>query len=244
MKCITLILVALAATFKLYSQKAPESFYIFDADMKGTQKQENAAYFGRLMQVSDTCWVWDLYNYMGPKIKRIQYKDDHMQSPHGKLLYYNKNGYFDSTGFAYNNLRHGDWYYYNDTGKAIFRKQYDMGQLTSTTNFDTVQNNTDTADSEESFFPGGIEKWKYYLIKNMRYPERAMSANISGNVHVIFLVDTDGKALDPEVFKSVEFSIDEEAMRLITKSPKWTPGRQHGKVVKTYKRQPFVFRLQ
>lgn len=237
--------MALATTFNLYSQKkSSEAFYLFDAKMNGVQKQEDAAYFGRLMKVSDTCWVWDFYSLLGPKIKRIQYKNDQMQSPHGKLLYYNKNGYWDSTGFAYDNLRHGDWYYYNDTGKAILRKQYQMGQLTSTTNFDTVQNDTDTAGAQESVFPGGLEKWKYYLIKNMRYPERAVAANIMGNVQVVFLVTTDGEAIDPEVFKSVEFSLDEEAMRLISKSAKWTPGRKHGTVVKTYKKQPFIFRLQ
>jgi TonB family protein len=245
MKCIPLILVALATTFNLYAQKRPsESFHLFDTSMNGVQKQEDAVYLGRLMKVSDTCWQWDLYSFWGPRIKRIQYKNDQMQSTHGKLLYYSKSGYFDSTGYAHDNLRHGDWDYYDDTGKAVLRKHYEMGRLTSTIKFDTVNNDTDTTDGEESSFVGGYKKWKQYLLRTMQYPQRATSALITGNVIVAFIVNTDGKAIDAEIHKSVEYSLDEESIRLIVNSPKWTPGRKHGTVVKTYKKQPFIFRLQ
>lgn len=237
--------MVLATTCNVYSQKkAAESFYLFDRDMNGTQKNEDAAFFGRLMQVSDTCWVWDLYNYMGPRIKRIHYKDDKMESPHGELLYYNKDGYFDSTGSAYNSLRHGDWYYYNDTGKALVKKQYEMGHLVSTVKLDTVSKQSDTTDGEESTFRGGLEKWKQYLLKNMQYPDRAIKGDIQGKVTVVFIVTTDGTAIEPEIEKSLEFSLDEESIRLINKSPKWTPGRQDGRLVKTFKKQPFIFRLR
>lgn len=245
MKCITLILVALAMAFNLYSQKkAAESFYFFDSTMNGVQAAADAVYFGKLSQLSDTCWQWDLYTFFGPRIKRIQYRDGQMESTHGKLLYYNKTGYFDSTGYAYDNLRHGDWYYYNDTGKAVLRKIYEMGHLTSTTNIDTVSKDSDTTDGVESSFVGGFKKWKQYLMKTMEYPQRAQNALITGSVVVAFMVNTEGKAVDAEIHKSVEYSLDEEAIRLIVNSPKWTPGQQFGRLVKTYKKQPFYFRLQ
>ena len=245
MKCITLILLALAMAISLYSQqKTPERFYFFDSTMNGVNSEADAVYFGRLMQVSDTCWQWDMYNLLGPRIKRVQYKDDQMHSAHGQLFFYSKTGYFDSTGYAYDNLRHGDWYYYNDTGKAMLRMTYETGHLVSTTNLDTVSNDSDTTDGEESSFVGGLKKWRQYLLKTMRYPERAQNMLITGNVVVAFIVNTDGKPVDAEIHKSVEYSLDEESLRLIRNSPKWTPGQQNGKPVKTYKQQPFYFRLQ
>jgi hypothetical protein len=56
-------------------------------------------------------------------------------------------------------------------------------------------------------------------------------------------VNTEGVLEDIEIYKSVEFSLDEESVRMIVKSPRWTPAVQYGKKVKSYKRQPIVYRL-
>src|SRR5689334_14559877 len=111
MKPLTFILL-FTLMHQLHAQ-SQESFYLFDQDFNGIQDQSRATYFTRLKKISDTCWQWDVYNFLGPKLKLIQFKDEQQTIAHGKLLFYNKNGYFDSTGHAYNNVRDGDWYYYN-----------------------------------------------------------------------------------------------------------------------------------
>ncbi|TAH01920.1 MAG: TonB family protein, partial [Sphingobacteriales bacterium] len=58
-----------------------------------------------------------------------------------------------------------------------------------------------------------------------------------------FIVDKEGNIEDIEMVKSVEFTIDEEAMRLIRQSPQWAPAVQNGKKVKSYKIQPITFCL-
>ena len=96
----------------------------------------------------------------------------------------------------------------------------------------------------ESEFKGGITAWGNYLSKNFRYPKTAIKKKIQGTVIIQFIVDKDGKVTDVLVVKSVEFSLDQEALRIIRRSPDWIPAEQNGKKVKSYKKQPIVFSLQ
>ena len=96
----------------------------------------------------------------------------------------------------------------------------------------------------ESIFPGGSAGWKKYLMKNMEYPDKAQKLQKQGQVVLQFIVDKEGKILDPEIIQSVEFSLDQEALRIIKQSPAWVPAFQNGKKVKSYKKQPITFRLQ
>jgi len=78
----------------------------------------------------------------------------------------------------------------------------------------------------------------------MKYPERAYNEEISGTVVVAFQVDSTGLVQNIELHRSVEYSIDLEALRLMKGSSKWNPGFQNGKYVNTFKKQPFYFRLR
>jgi len=99
-------------------------------------------------------------------------------------------------------------------------------------------------DEKESEFPGGAGKWMRYIGKNIQYPDRAFKANIEGNVRVAFIVDKEGRVEEPFIARSVEYSLDEESLRIIQGSGKWTPAFQNGKLVKSYKIQPVNFRLK
>lgn len=248
MKVLTPLLTLILISCQIVAQKNPgESFYLFDENFNGVKDQAKAAFFGRMQKISDTCWQWDFYNFNGPCIRRFQFKDEQQSVAHGKLIYYNIRGYFDSTGYAYNNLRQGDWYVYNDTGKALQRKHYENGKLISMTNIEDDQQVKDDSQNDqnrESSFPGGQKKWMKYLHSNMQYPERAQAISAQGLVIIQFIVDTKGKVVDYEISKSLEFSIDEEVTRLIRNSPDWQPGMKEGKYVKTYKKQPMIFNLK
>jgi len=94
-----------------------------------------------------------------------------------------------------------------------------------------------------SEYPGGIEAWRRFLGKNLRYPEQAVEKEIQGTVIVQFIVDKAGNVSDVEAISGPN-ELRDEAVRVIRKSGQWTPANQNGRQVKSYKRQPIVFQLQ
>ena len=93
-------------------------------------------------------------------------------------------------------------------------------------------------------FPGGMEKLMDYLSKNIKYPSIAQENNIQGRVIMEFVVNKDGSIVEPKVMRSVDTSLDNEAMRVIKSMPKWNPGKQRGKAVRVRYTVPVLFRLQ
>jgi protein TonB len=97
----------------------------------------------------------------------------------------------------------------------------------------------------ESEFPGGSGAWLRYLNKNLRYPDDAVNNEIQGTVIVQFIVDKEGNVSDVTPISGPDNGgLREEAVRVIKKSGKWTPAVQNGRSVKSYKKQPIVFKLE
>ena len=71
-----------------------------------------------------------------------------------------------------------------------------------------------------------------------------MEKGIQGTVHVNFIIDKDGKVTDVKVARSVDPLLDEEAVRVVSASPKWRPGRLRGQKVRTSMTIPVEFRLE
>jgi protein TonB len=92
-------------------------------------------------------------------------------------------------------------------------------------------------------FPGGTAALLEYLRKNIKYPAICRENNIQGRVIVSFVVNKDGAIVDPEVVKSVNPSLDKEAVRVISTMPNWKPGMQRGKAVRVKYTVPVNFRL-
>ena len=93
-------------------------------------------------------------------------------------------------------------------------------------------------------FPGGTAALMQYLQKNIKYPAICRENNIQGRVLVTFIVNKDGAVVEPEVVKSVNPSLDKEALRVISTMPKWKPGSQRGKPVRVKYTVPVNFKLQ
>jgi periplasmic protein TonB len=97
----------------------------------------------------------------------------------------------------------------------------------------------------ESDFPGGAAAWLRYLNKNLRYPDDAVNNEIQGTVVVQFIVDKEGNVSDVQAIAGPDQGgLREEAVRVIKRSGKWTPAIQNGRQVKSYKKQPIVFKLE
>jgi protein TonB len=122
---------------------------------------------------------------------------------------------------------------------------YSNDSLISKRNFKTEKGDKeDTIGDRESEYPGGPAQWQYYLLHNLVYPDRAIDKNIQGQVRIAFTVDEEGNVKDPFIQKSIEYSLDQASLKLITASGKWTPGLDDGVKAKTFKVQPVNFLLK
>jgi protein TonB len=89
--------------------------------------------------------------------------------------------------------------------------------------------------------PGG--DLQSYFSKNIRYPQKAINADIEGKVFVTFVVTSSGDVDDVKLLKGIGYGCDEEAIRVVKAMPKWTPGKNGGREVKVRLNIPIVFRL-
>jgi protein TonB len=99
-----------------------------------------------------------------------------------------------------------------------------------------------TVAEEMPAFTGGAPAFQKFLQAKLKYPEEALRRNISGKVHISFVVDEEGRILDPQVVRGLGAGLDEEALRLIRIMPWWTPGRINGHPVRVAYTLPIVFR--
>jgi protein TonB len=95
-----------------------------------------------------------------------------------------------------------------------------------------------------SFQGKGQEGFREWIAQNLRYPEIAAENGISGKVYVQFAVNSKGQVVDAVVVRGVDPALDKEAIRVVTSSPKWSPGKQRGKAVKVQFTFPINFVLQ
>lgn len=78
-------------------------------------------------------------------------------------------------------------------------------------------------------YPDGMGALMQYLSENIHYPKEAEMKGIRGRVLCSFVVERDGSISNVKVLRSVDPSLDAEAVRVIEAMPRWTPGKQDGK---------------
>ena len=93
-------------------------------------------------------------------------------------------------------------------------------------------------------FPGGDAELMKFLHDHMKYPAVAEENGIQGRVICTFVVERDGSITDVKIIKSVDPSLDKEAVRVVKSMPKWNPGKQNGSAVRVKFTLPVTFRLQ
>ena len=90
---------------------------------------------------------------------------------------------------------------------------------------------------------GGIRALGEYLNKNLKFPSQAQRAGVGGKVFVSFVVTGDGSISQLSVAKGIGFGCDEEALRVVSKMPKWIPGKQSGRPVSVRFTLPITFQI-
>ncbi|MEZ4810433.1 MAG: energy transducer TonB [Allomuricauda sp.] len=82
-----------------------------------------------------------------------------------------------------------------------------------------------------------------HIRKNFRYPEIAQEMGVQGRVNVIFVIQKDGSIGNIRM-RGPDKNLEAEALRIIQKLPKMTPGKQRGRAVKVPFSIPITFKLQ
>ncbi|MDP5139264.1 MAG: M56 family metallopeptidase, partial [Spirosomaceae bacterium] len=116
--------------------------------------------------------------------------------------------------------------------------------VVSSQDADLVGEEVFTTVEQNPEFPGGATEMYKYIGERIKYPKLAQQMKVEGKVFLRFVVQKNGEIGDIKILKSIGYGCDEEAVRVISQMPKWTPGKQNGKPVNVYFTMPIKFALE
>lgn len=93
-------------------------------------------------------------------------------------------------------------------------------------------------------FPGGDAALYKFIGDNLVYPAQAAEEGVSGRVTIRFVVERDGTVSQVTVARGKHPALDKEAKRVVSKLPKFIPGKQNGQTVRVFYTLPINFKLQ
>lgn len=99
-------------------------------------------------------------------------------------------------------------------------------------------------EEKPSFMGGDANAFSKWVNERLDYPEIAKENGVQGRVVLQFTVGADGKLSNVKVLRGVDASLDKEAVRVVSMSPKWTPGKQRDRAVKVTYTFPVIFQLR
>lgn len=172
----------------------------------------------------------------------------------GNAMVTNGNGYYKGydkdfktvieEGGVKNGERDGQWKGKDLGLKLTFEETYQDGELSSGSYKDSSGNTAHyTQRFKEPEFPGGVEKLYAFLGREIVYPVYARQHNIEGTVLLSFIVEKNGRIEKIKVLSPVYEEIDEEAIRVLKRAPKWNPGLAYGIPVRVSYTLPVRFAL-
>lgn len=92
-------------------------------------------------------------------------------------------------------------------------------------------------------YPGGQPAMMKFLSKNVKYPRYAVEKGISGTVYVKFDISADGSISNVQSVNKTVGVLEEEAIRVVNKMPKWNPGKEKGEAVRVKYTLPVSFTM-
>ena len=99
-------------------------------------------------------------------------------------------------------------------------------------------------EQKPSFNGGDANTFSKWVNERLVYPEIAKENGVQGRVTLQFTVEADGRVTNVRVLRGVDPSLDAEAVRVVSSSPKWKPGRQRDRAVKVTYTFPVIFQLR
>ena len=99
-------------------------------------------------------------------------------------------------------------------------------------------------EQKPSFNGGDANEFSKWVNSRLVYPEIAKENGVQGRVTLQFTVEADGRVTNVRVLRGVDESLDKEAVRVVSSSPKWKPGKQRDRAVKVTYTFPVIFQLR
>ena len=99
-------------------------------------------------------------------------------------------------------------------------------------------------EEKPSFNGGDANEFSKWVNSKLVYPEIAKENGVQGRVTLQFTVNPDGSVSNVKVLRGVDSSLDKEAVRVVSSSPKWKPGKQRDRAVKVTYTFPVIFQLR
>lgn len=107
-----------------------------------------------------------------------------------------------------------------------------------------VDNTIYDIPEEVASYPGDMETFWTFLMKNLHYPEDAEADSVQGRVIVRFVVEKDGSLTNYEILHSPDDRLTDEALRVLRMMPRWQPAKNNGRPVRSRYVVPVAFRLK
>ena len=99
-------------------------------------------------------------------------------------------------------------------------------------------------EEKPSFQGGDANQFSKWVNQRLVYPEIAKENGVQGRVTLQFTVEKDGSVTKVKVLRGVDPSLDKEAGRVVSMSPKWKPGKQRDRAVPVTYTFPVIFQLR
>ena len=99
-------------------------------------------------------------------------------------------------------------------------------------------------EKKPTFQGGDANDFSKWVNSKLVYPEIAKENGVQSRVVLQFTVNPDGSVSGVKVLRGVDASLDKEAVRVVSMSPKWEPGRQRDRAVKVTYTFPVIFQLR
>ncbi|MBQ6299395.1 MAG: M56 family metallopeptidase [Bacteroidales bacterium] len=98
-------------------------------------------------------------------------------------------------------------------------------------------------EAKPRFQDGDAGQFSHWVNQNLKYPQEAVKDSLQGRVTLQFTIEKDGSVTDVRVLRGCAPVLDEEAVRVVSQSPKWTPGYSNGEPVRVIYNFPVLFQL-
>lgn len=249
---------------KIRNEKQEKRYLILDYYLSDTL-QMSGYYKDRKLSVKDGAFVY--YYENGQKSEEKTFVDGKTE---GFVYHYYENGTLSHSVNTIHNLYEGtelryfengqlssEVYYLNDKYEGLCKWYYENGLPSSVETYkadslisyelylETGEKDTLTSTPNvDAEFPGGLTNLKRYLASNIIYPEYALKHNIEGKVYLQFVVGKNGDIANVTIKKSAHILLDQEAVRVVEKMPKWRPAKYHNRTISTVYNLPVTFRLR
>ena len=229
------------------------SFYMFgqdttyfDNDWGKLESSKSASYYKVIQKdKNDDNKVKEMKYYISGKVmSETSYSNYTERTIDGKGKTYFQNGQLKEDIDYKDGQFHGTLLTFWDNGILKRKDLFENGKLVSGTCNDSDGKEIEHFDYHVAAkFPGGLSALYRHLAREIQYPEKSLMDEIQGRVMLKFIVNKDGSISGVEVLSGVNEEIDNEAIRVVKRLPKWEAAMRDGEPVRAYYNLPLSFRL-